>query len=69
VVTGWLAPQQECLRKLPLATDLERAESLVPEAVRSLGLGLPPELQLVEVLGRDLALTESFEQVIAQGRR
>jgi len=52
------------VRILPLTADLEGAEVLVPGAVRSFRLRLPPELELVQVLGADLPLTETLEQVL-----
>src|SRR6266496_3928930 len=63
---GRLATEQEGLRILSLSADLEGAEVLVPGAVGSLRLRLPPELELVQVLGCDLPLSEPFEQVLPQ---
>ena len=48
----------ERFRQLSFAADLEGAEVLVPRSIRRLGLGLPPRLQLVEILGGDLALAQ-----------
>jgi hypothetical protein len=45
---GRLATEQEGLRILSLSADLEGAEVLVPGAVRSLRLRLPPELEIVQ---------------------
>src|ERR1700686_1509312 len=42
-----LSREEEGLRVRPLAADLERTEVPVPEPVRSLGLGLSPQLQLI----------------------
>jgi hypothetical protein len=51
VPLGCVSAKQERLRILPLTADLERAEVLVPEPVRRIGLRLPPKLQRVEVFG------------------
>jgi len=47
--SGRLAVEQERLRVFTLTTDLEGAEVLVPGALRSLRLQLPPELELLEL--------------------
>src|SRR3972149_5446405 len=65
---GRLASEQERPRGLALAADLEGPEGLVPGPLGSLGLRLAPQLELVEVLGRDPPLTESVEEVISQRR-
>jgi hypothetical protein len=52
------------------AADLEGSEVLEPRTLRSLGLGLSPQLELVEVLHRDLAVAEPVEQVVSKlGRK
>src|SRR6185295_7692498 len=61
--------EQEGLRVLPFAADLERTEVFVPLSVRGLGLGLSPQLQLVEVFGRDLSLAQPLEQMVPQRGR
>src|SRR5712691_12106879 len=66
---GRLASEQKRLRILSFAADLEGAEILVPRSIRRLGFRLPPRLQLVEVLGGDLALAQPLEQVVAKRRR
>lgn len=59
---------EEGLRVLSLAADLEGAKVLVPRVLGSLRLGLTLQLELVQVLGRDLPLTKSLEQMISQSR-
>src|SRR5215510_3003122 len=61
-----LSCEQEGLRILPLAADLERAEVFVPEPVRSLGFGLSPHLQLIEVFGGDPSLAKPLEKMVAE---
>jgi hypothetical protein len=64
-----LPAEQEGLGIFASSTDLEGPEILVPIALGSLGLGLAPELKLVQILAGNFALTKSFEQVIAQSCR
>src|SRR6266702_7164080 len=66
---GGLASEQKRLRILSFAANLEGTEVLVPRSTRRLGFRLPPRLQLVEVLGGDLALAQPLEQVVAKRRR
>jgi hypothetical protein len=61
-----LTMEKKGLWELPLAADLERTKVLEPWTLRSLGLGLAPQLEFVEVVGADLALAQSFEEVVAQ---
>src|SRR5712692_5485800 len=68
LATSRLAMEQEGLRILPLATDLEGAKVLVPSAFWSFRLRLTPELELIQVLGADLSFAQPFEQVLAQSR-
>ena len=62
-----LTPQEKGLGKLSLSADLERAEILEPESLRRLGLRLSPQLELVEIVDRDLPVAESVEQMISKG--
>ena len=66
---GGLTAQQESLRVLSFAADLERPKVLIPEPVRSIRLRFSPHLQLVEILYGDLALAQPIEQVVAERRR
>ena len=61
-----LSAQQEGLRKLPFAADLERSEVFVPETVRGFRHRLSPHLQLVEIIRRDLAIPKPVEQVVTE---
>src|SRR6185295_6279927 len=63
-----LSCEQEGLWIFALAADLEGAEVLVPEIVRSLGLGLSPNLQLIQVFRGDPSLAKAVEQVVPQRR-
>src|SRR2546428_5615866 len=63
-----LSFQEECLRKLTLATDLERSEVLVPGTGRRLRLGFTPQLKLVEILGGDLTLGDAIKEMLAETR-
>ncbi len=63
-----LITEEERLGVLPLAAQLERSKVLEPRTVRCVGAGLPPQLQCVEVLRRDFALTNTLEQVVAESR-
>jgi len=63
-----LATKQEGLRIFSLTADLEGAKVLVPGALGSFRLRLPPELELVQVLGRDLPLAKTLEQMVPQSR-
>jgi hypothetical protein len=56
--------QEESLGKLTFATDLERSEVLVPRAGGRFGLGLPPQLELVEILGGYSAFGNSIEEML-----
>lgn len=67
--SGGLAGQEEGFRVGPLTADLEGAKVLIPKLSGGFGFSLTPELQLIEVLGCDLALAEPIEQVIAKRRR
>ena len=62
-----LSREEEGLRVLSLAADLERTEVPVPEPVGSLWLGFSPQLQLIEVLGGNLALAKPLEQMVPEG--
>ena len=48
------------------AADLQRAERLVPGSVRSIRLGLAPDLQKEEVLDADLALPQALEEMLTK---
>jgi len=65
LATSRLATEQEGLRILPRATDLEGTKVLVPAALWSFRLRLTPELELIQVLGADLSFAQPFEQVLA----
>jgi len=65
---GNLARQQERFGVFSVATDLERAEVLVPCSIRGVRIRLPPQLKLIEVFCGDLALAEAFEKMIAERR-
>jgi hypothetical protein len=47
--------------KPALAADLERSKILGPPADRSIRLRLPPELEPVEIVSRDLAFGRAFK--------
>jgi hypothetical protein len=64
-----LTAQKEGLGELALTTDLEGTEISEPEPFRSLGFGLSPELELIEVVDGDLAFSEPIEKVFAEGWR
>ena len=66
---GGLTAQQERLRVCPFATDLERYEVLVPGPLWSIGFRFSPQLQMVKIICRDLALAEPVEQVVAERGR
>jgi len=61
--------QEEGLRKLPFATNLERSEVLVPRAVRRLRLRFAPQFQLIKVFRRYLPVRDPIEQVLPENRR
>src|SRR5216683_3661449 len=65
LATSRLAMEQEGLRILPHATDLEGTKVLVPSALWSFRLRLTLELELIQVLGADLSFAQPFEQVLA----
>ena len=67
--SGRLPPEQEGLGVLALAADLVRAEVLVPWALRRFRLGFTPELQLPQIIRRDLAFPESLKQMVPECRR
>jgi len=62
-----LAPQQKGLGEFAFAANLEGAEVFVPFTVGRVRLGLTPQFELVEILGRDLALFEAVKKVLSQG--
>src|SRR6266581_389798 len=64
-----LATEEEGLEVFPFAADTERAEVLEPGTLRRLRLGLAPELELIEVLDGDLAISKTIKQVVAKRRR
>lgn len=66
---GSLAPQEERLGILAFAADLEGPEVLEPETVGRFRVRFSPELQLIEVIRRDLAISKPIEQMISEGRR
>ena len=66
---GGLAAQQEGFWKLALAANLERAEILIPIAVGGFRFRFPPELQLIQVFGANLALPEALKKVVPQRGR
>ena len=53
--------QKEGLRMFALAADLEGSKILEPRTIRRLRIGLPPELELVEVVDRDLAIVQAIK--------
>jgi hypothetical protein len=61
-----LTTDEEGLRIFPFTADLEGAEVLEPRPIRSLRVGLPPELQLVEILNGDLAISKPIKEVVAE---
>ena len=61
-----LSFQEECLGQLAFATNLERLEVLVPGTGRRLRLGLTPQLELVEIFCRYLAICDPIEEVLAK---
>ncbi len=64
-----LAAQEESLRVLSLAADLERPKVSEPKSLRRLGVRLTPELELVEIFHSDLSVPQPIEEVIAERRR
>ncbi len=57
------------LRVFPFAADLEGTEVLEPLPVRRLRFRFSPELQLIEILDGDLAISKSIKQVVAESWR
>ncbi len=62
---GWSRTRNR-LRVLSLTTDPEGAEVLVPRALGASGSESRQSFELVQVLGADLPLTETIEQVLPQ---
>jgi hypothetical protein len=63
---GSLACKQEGLRVFPFAADFERAEVLVPEPVRRIGIRFSPRFELVKVFCCDLAFAQPVKQMVAE---
>ncbi len=63
-----LSSKKEGLRVLSPATDLERAEILIPVPIRGLGFGFPPELQLIDILRGYLSLLQPIKEMLAEGK-
>lgn len=58
------AREQEGLRKSSFAADFERAEVLVSGPVGGIGIRLPPNLELIEVVRGDLAFAQPIKQMV-----
>src|SRR5712664_1466987 len=63
-----LPSQEECFWELTFPTDLERSEVLIPRPLRGVWLGFTPQLQLVKILSRYLAICRPIEKMITQTR-
>lgn len=64
-----LPAEKKGLGVLALAADFERSKILVPLAFGSFGLRLTPELQAIQIVRRNLSLSQPFEEMIAQRGR
>ena len=61
---GRLSSEEEGLGELPFTADFERAKVLEPGAFRGLRLGLPPQLQPIQVFGLNLAFAGALEEMV-----
>jgi hypothetical protein len=61
---GHLAGKQKRPGISALATELERAEILVPRSFWHIGLRFHPEAELIQILEADIALMHALDQVI-----
>ncbi|SRR5579871_1591962 len=64
-----VVPEARTFWGIFLPTEFDGAEILVPQPVRSFGLGRSPLSWREEILAGDLALGSSFEETISQVRR
>ena len=62
-----LRAREKCQRQRALATELERAEILVPWAMRPFWFGALPVIQLLEIGGADRAVLHSLHEVQQYG--
>src|SRR5439155_14953887 len=64
-----VSSKQERLGIRALSANLERAKILVPRPLRRVRFRFTPELELIEIVGRDLALAQTLEKMIAESLR
>ena len=62
-----LPSEQKCLGVLAFTAEFKRAKVLVPFAFGGIiGSALAPELEAIEVLGRNFSLTSSLQQMVPE---
>src|ERR1017187_890310 len=64
-----LAAHRECLRKLPVAADLERAKVLVPVSLWDLGPRFNPQSKAIQIGDADRPVPQAVDQVLTDARR
>lgn len=64
-----LTSKKKGLGIFAFAANLEGSEVFEPRSIGPFGVRLSPELELIEVLDRDLAIAQPIEQVISECRR